>query len=56
VRELVAALRIPLLRTYGIRNADTPAIAAASAQASSTKANPIPLLPGELEAVLEQAL
>lgn len=54
-RELTAALRIPALASYGIGRADLPAIAAAAANASSMKSNPIALTPAELTALLESA-
>jgi alcohol dehydrogenase class IV len=55
-RELVESLPIPKLSTFGITEADTPSIAAASANASSMKANPIALTSEELNAVIEAAL
>jgi alcohol dehydrogenase class IV len=56
MRELVAALKIPTLATYGITVAELPAITAASAKASSMKANPVALTPDELTAILTAAL
>ena len=56
LRDLVAALRIPALRTYGISPADTAAIVAAASKASSMKANPLPLTDEELAAILERAM
>jgi alcohol dehydrogenase class IV len=56
VRELVAALRIPPLRTYGITQVDVPAIVAAGAKASSMKANPLVLTAEELAAAVTAAL
>jgi alcohol dehydrogenase class IV len=53
---LLADLNIPPLRAYHITPADFPAIVAASARASSMKANPIVLTDAELMAVLEAAL
>jgi len=55
-RDLVAALRIPTLASYGLTSVDTPAIIAAAANASSMKANPLPLTPDELAGILERAL
>ncbi len=55
-RELVAALQIPRLATYGIAAADFPAIAAAAAKASSMKLNPIALDEAELTAIMSAAL
>ena len=56
VQELCAALKISPLRTYGLTQADTGAVCAKAAQASSMKANPLPLLPDELEEILSRAL
>jgi alcohol dehydrogenase class IV len=56
LHELVGALKIPPLSAYGIGSADFPAIVAAAGNASSMKANPIALTPGELTAILERAL
>ena len=56
IRELVFALQIPSLATYGLTRAEIPAIVEASAKASSMKANPLPLTTDELTAILEHAL
>ena len=56
IHDLVSALQIPPLRTYGITPLDFPAIAEAAQKASSMKANPILLTPGELNATLGRAL
>ena len=56
VRGLVADLRIPPLRTYGITSESVPALVEKAARASSMKANPLPLTPDELTAVLQAAL
>ena len=56
VRELCADLKIPSLRTYGITQADVPALYEKAAQASSMKGNPLTLLPGELEEILSRTL
>lgn len=56
VRELVAALQIPPLRIYGPSSSDTLAIVAAATNASSMKANPIPLTSDELGAILTHSL
>lgn len=56
VAELTAHLGIPPLSGHGITAADSPAIVAAAAQASSMKANPIALTPDELRAILASAL
>ena len=56
VRELVAALQVPSLRTYGITAADLGAIVDQSAKASSMKANPIALTSSEMAEVLTRAI
>lgn len=56
LHTLIAALSIPPLRAYGITRADFPAIVSAATRASSMKANPLPLTPDELTAILERAL
>ncbi len=54
--DLVEALGIRRLAAYGITAADIPEIVAKSQQASSMKANPIPLTTDELAAILHAAL
>jgi len=54
--DLVSALSIPRLASYGITTADFPAIVASASKASSMKANPISLTSGELAAILARAL
>jgi len=56
IRSLVAALGISPLGAFGITHGDTSAIITASANASSMKANPLPLTEHELAAVLRHAL
>ena len=56
VRGLVAELAIPPLRTYGVTAESIPALVGKAAQASSMKANPLPLTPDELTAILLAAL
>ena len=56
VRELVQGLRIPRLGSYGIKRDHVAELVEKAAKASSMKANPIALTPGELAATLEQAL
>ncbi|HEU5102058.1 MAG TPA: iron-containing alcohol dehydrogenase [Roseiflexaceae bacterium] len=56
LRELVAELRIPKLATYGLTEAGIPELAAAAAQASSTRANPIDLELSEIEEAIGAAL
>lgn len=55
-RDLVENLGIPPLSAHGVATADFPAIVAAAGQASSMKANPLPLTPAELTAILAAAL
>jgi alcohol dehydrogenase class IV len=55
VRELVAELAIPRLGTYGVAAADLGPLVEAARQASSMKANPLPLTEAELHAVLAAA-
>jgi alcohol dehydrogenase class IV len=54
-RALVSDLRIPPLRTYGIRKTHLPEIAEKAAKASSMKANPIVLTREELVEILQRA-
>lgn len=56
VRALVMDLSIPPLRTYGLTEADMPAVVEKAAQASSMKANPVALKDAELADILQQAL
>ena len=56
IRQLVADLRIPGLGAYGITRSHSADLVAKAANASSMKANPIPLTAEELASVLEQAL
>ena len=56
VGELCAALQVPPLSTYGVTLEDLPVLVEKSAQASSMKANPIKLNPGDLQEILERAL
>lgn len=53
---LIASLQIPRLSTYGIMAADTPALVAAAQNASSMKANPLPLTTAELTTIANAAL
>jgi len=55
VRELVARLPIPGLRDYGIREEHFADLVAKATVASSMKANPIQLTPGELTEILRRA-
>ena len=56
VSELVNDLGIPGLRSYGIKPEHLPELVEKSAKASSMKANPIVLTPGELDEILHRAL
>ncbi|HVT72600.1 MAG TPA: iron-containing alcohol dehydrogenase [Lacunisphaera sp.] len=56
VEALVAELRIPRLAAHGVQASDFAAIAAKATQASSMKANPVPLTPDELHGILAAAL
>lgn len=56
VRKLVAALPVPKLGAYGIREEHVADIVAKAANASSMKANPIVLTPDELAQTLRLAL
>ncbi len=55
-RQLLAELQIPGLAAYGLKPADVPALVDKTAQASSMKANPLPLTGDELAAILVAAL
>jgi alcohol dehydrogenase class IV len=55
VRQLVAGLPIPGLRAYGIREEHFVDLVAKATVASSMKANPIQLTPGELTEILRRA-
>jgi len=56
VSKLVRALQIPTLREYGIGEQHVSELVEKAAQASSMKANPIPLTAEELTEVLRAAL
>lgn len=56
MRRFCAELEVSPLRTWGIRQADLPGVVEQAAQASSMKANPIPLTNGELLATVTAAL
>lgn len=55
-QKTIADLRIPPLRTYGIRKTHFPEIIEKASRASSMKANPVQLSTDQLAAVLERAL
>jgi len=54
--ELCRALRIPPLRAWGVAESEVAAVVEKARQASSMKANPIPLTEAELCQVLSEAL
>jgi alcohol dehydrogenase class IV len=56
VSRVCRQLSIPPLRSYGIQEQDVPVLVENAAQASSMKANPIPLTPDELCQLLTRAL
>ena len=56
VSKLVADLGIPSLGHYGLRREHVAELVGKAAHASSMKANPIPLTPDELTAILQRAL
>jgi alcohol dehydrogenase class IV len=56
IAELVGKLQIPSLRSYGITPEHIPLIAEKATDASSMKANPIPLNASELTEILRRAL
>jgi alcohol dehydrogenase class IV len=56
VRELIEDLRIPRLRTYGMKAEDAVELVEQAAKASSMKANPIVLSREELAGILDEAL
>jgi len=56
VQELCAALNVPSLAAFGLREQDFPAIVAKSQKSSSMKGNPIKLTDDELMGILEKAV
>jgi alcohol dehydrogenase class IV len=54
--SLVADLKVPPLRSYGLAATDIPALVAEAQRASSTKGNPIALSMEELTEIARQAL
>jgi alcohol dehydrogenase class IV len=56
MRHTVAALEVPPLRAYGLRDTDIPDLVARASRASSMAGNPVPLTEGELATILERAL
>jgi alcohol dehydrogenase class IV len=56
IHELVTALHIPRLNSYGITSADISTLVEASSKASSMKSNPLALTPEELAGIVQRAL
>jgi alcohol dehydrogenase class IV len=56
VRGIVADLQIQRLGTYGIKPSDIEILVEKGMQASSMKANPLPLTRDELAEILEKAI
>jgi alcohol dehydrogenase class IV len=56
VRALVDELQIPGLRVYGVTSEHVSLLVEKAAQASSMKANPLPLTPDELAEILTRSL
>jgi alcohol dehydrogenase class IV len=56
ILELCAAMNIPALSAYGLTDRHLAVVVEKTLQASSTKANPLPLHPDELAEILESAL
>jgi alcohol dehydrogenase class IV len=56
VQELCTALAVPPLATYGVTEADFPALVEKAAVASSMKGNPIKLTTEEMTEILRRAL
>jgi alcohol dehydrogenase class IV len=54
--DLVSSLEIPSLRAYGVREDDAASVCEKAARASSMKANPIVLTPGELGEIFAGAI
>ncbi len=54
--DLMAALAVPPLTTYGMTPADVPVLVEKASAASSMKANPVRLTPEEMTSILMQAL
>ena len=55
-RTLVAELRIPRLRTYGVGPEHIALVVGQAAKASSMQANPLPLTVDELADILVRSL
>ncbi|MGZ8898692.1 MAG: iron-containing alcohol dehydrogenase, partial [Limisphaerales bacterium] len=55
IEDLCSGINVPKLRRYGVDAESFPLLCERGAKASSMKANPIELTPGELREVLERA-
>ena len=55
VRAICTDLGIPTLRAWGVNQADLPGIVSKAAKASSTQANPLPLMDEELMSIVAAA-
>jgi alcohol dehydrogenase class IV len=56
VQRLCADLQVPPLSTYGLTEADLPALIEKASRSSSMRGNPIQLTPEEMQEILERAL
>ena len=56
IRETVTLLAVPGLATFGLRAQDAGEVAAKAATSSSMQGNPVTLRPGDLRAIVLQAL
>ena len=56
VQDLCAALKVPPLAEFGLKEADLPTVVAKSEKASSMKGNPITLTDKELTQILRKAI
>jgi len=56
VQDLCAALKVPPLAEFGLKEADLPTVVAKSEKASSMKGNPMTLTDKELAQILRKAM
>ena len=56
IRETVTLLAVPGLASFGLRAQDAGEVAAKAAASSSMQGNPVTLRPGDLRAIVRQAL
>jgi alcohol dehydrogenase class IV len=56
LQDLCAALKVPSLVEFGLKEADLATVVANSEKASSMKGNPIALTPRELTEILRKAI